>query len=241
MTRLIFKPAFAALLFVLGMLVGACSAPQNVAPRAPTRTEQAADLESKTIALVMHDRVGRARSYCSGTWVSETSILTAFHCLGDEGEPVEYVVRGDVYAPGELHERAGGVVARTATVYATDEGHDLALLRGFYAPPHGVAHVELDGIRAGAFVQTMGHPLGLWWSYSSGDVASVRQHKIDLDILWIQATPPISPGNSGCGLFDARGALVGVAHGGFPRGSALSFFVHGQYVADLLRKQGAAL
>ncbi len=102
------------------------------APKAPTRVEAAADLASKTVALVGRDREGNPRSYCSGVWVSETSILTAYHCVeeADVGDGVEYAVREDVYAPGELHERAS-IVTRVAKLYATDEAHDLALLRGF--------------------------------------------------------------------------------------------------------------
>jgi S1-C subfamily serine protease len=55
---------------------------------------------------------------------------------------------------------------------------------------------------------------------------------------WIQATAPISPGNSGGGLFDAEGDLVGVcsrAAGG--RAQALNFWVHVMYVQALLGQQ----
>ena len=226
---LMLKQAFC---FILGLVLGACSPGALVVPQ--SHVDDAAALASKTIALV-HDRNGQElRSFCSGVWVSDTSILTAFHCVDDVGAD------GVSYTAPETDK------AFHAALYAIDPGHDLALLRsaGNYAPYHGVAHVGLDNIRPGAWVSTMGHPLGLTWSYSSGDIAAVR----DLDIgdglgevSWIQATAPISPGNSGCGLFDAHGSLVGVAHAFMPRGESLAFFVHGKYVDAFLRKQGNAL
>ncbi len=231
----------AFLFFVLGLFIGACMGPTHfvaAAPATPSHVDAAADLESKTVALVGRSRDGELRAYCSGVWVSGTSILTARHCVDDVkiGEGVEYVVRSDVYAPGEVRVR-DAIATHAAKVYAFDEAHDLALLRATEALAHGVARTTSEPIRAGAFAQTMGHSLSLWWSYSSGDVAAVRQVDLDLDIVWVQATTPISPGNSGCGLFDENDRLMGIAHGSFPRGQMLNVFVHSQYIDTFLRAQ----
>jgi S1-C subfamily serine protease len=232
----------AVLLFLLGLLIGACT--QGAVVQAPAayvdHTESASDLESKTVALVTRDLEGNEHAYCSGVWVSDSRILTAHHCIdgGPASATVDYVVRFDVYAPGDLHERTI-IQARSATVQVTDEAHDLALLHALGdVPSHRVARVALDTIRAGSFAQAMGHSFGLWWSYSSGDIASVRQADLDLDIVWIQATVPISPGNSGGGLFDASGNLVGLTSRTFGsvRAQHLNFFVHGQYIDALLRR-----
>jgi S1-C subfamily serine protease len=232
-----------AVLFLIGLLLGACARPipSATAPIALSHIDAAADLESKTVALVGRDRQGTPHSYCTGVWVSDTSILTANHCVDEAtiGDAIEYAVHEDIYAPGELHERVS-IVSRVAKLYATDEGHDLALLRAPHAPSHRIARASLESIRPGAFAQAMGHSLGLWWSYSSGDVAAIRQRDIEgLDILWVQATTPISGGNSGCGLFDERGYLIGLGHGTFPRGENLNVFVHGQYIDALLKKQAS--
>jgi S1-C subfamily serine protease len=105
-----------------------------------------------------------------------------------------------------------------------------------------VAHVSLGPIHAGTFAQTMGHSLGLWWSYSSGDVAAVRYGDLGgPSMVWIQATTPISPGNSGCGLFDEDGDLIGIASRAVVRRGAenLNFFVHAQYADALVRKNAS--
>ena len=234
-----------ALLFLFGLLLGACTTTQvaAVAPTAPIfdRVESAASLESKTVALVVSAE-DETRAYCSGVWVSPTSILTANHCVKDEkfGDLVDYVVRGDVFAPGEVRERAS-ISTHGSLLYARDAAHDLALLRALVPPPHAHATVTLEVIRPGMFVQTMGQPLGLWWSYSSGDVAAVRVldgGAVDLkDVLFVQTTAPTSPGNSGGALFDAYGQIVGICHGSFTRGQTLNLFIHYQYVDALLRSQ----
>src|SRR5262249_45798453 len=153
-------------------ILGACGGPTHVvtAPSTPSHVEAAADLESKTIALVGRTDDGELRPFCTGVWVSGSSILTARHCVDDGkiGDDVEYAVRGDIYAPGELHVRERAV-ARSAKILALDDGHDLALLRAPGAPPHGVAATSLEPVQPGAFAQTVGHSFGMWWSYSSGD------------------------------------------------------------------------
>src|SRR5262249_6996702 len=158
-----------------------------------SRRESARDLAAKTVALVAPDGEGRTRAYCTGVWVSESGIVTARHCVNEEnlGDGVSYVIQEDVYAPGALDERAA-IVTRWATLDAIDDGHDLALLRASNAPTHPVARPSVEAIHPGAFAQTMGHSLGLWWSYASGDVAAVRKEEISgLDIVWVQATTPI--------------------------------------------------
>lgn len=225
-----------AALFLFGMFVGACAQSSTVQPTAPSHEAQAHDLASKTVALVTRRADDSARSYCSGVWVGERTILTASHCVRGERE-VEYVVQSDVFGPGELRERPS-IVFHLALVSALDEDHDLALLVVSGAQDsHRTALVTSEPILPGMEVQTLGHPLGLWWSYSAGQVAAVRDMEIaGTEGVWVQTTASISPGNSGCGLFDAQGRLVGIAHGAFAKGQNLNFFVHAQYLDAFLRK-----
>ncbi len=223
-------------LLVVGFVLGACCTPPLSAPVNPTRTEQAQDLESKTVALVVPNDAGRPRAFCSGVWVGDQSFLTAHHCVAGDSTEFGYVVRSDVYAPGEYAEREF-ILPRRAVLWATDDAHDLALLRTpDRAPAHHVARIAQEPVHAGQHVMAMGHSLGLWWSFSSGDVAALRQKDFggDMDILWVQTTTPTSPGNSGCGLFDESGNLVGLAHGGMTRGQNLNLYVHPRYVSEFL-------
>lgn len=247
----------------LGYLIGACTSPKN-----PAANVSALDLESKTVALATIREDGSARAYCSGVWVAEDLILTADHCLPEtpsgqstlsgqstasdklaaggalSAEPawatVTFAVKDDVI-DGAGREREHPVL-RLGTVTARKPEWDLALVRvKGQTPPHGVARVATDSIYPGVKAFTMGHPVGLWWSYSSGDVAAVRQIDIDPEILYVQTTAPTSRGNSGCGLFDENGFLIGVAHAGIPSASNLAFYVHGSYIQSFLSAKGPTL
>lgn len=63
-----------------------------------------------------------------------------------------------------------------------------------------------------------GAPLGLSFTASDGIVSAVRRHEelealingLDLRVTWIQTTSPISPGNSGGPLVNARGEVIGI-------------------------------
>jgi len=191
-------------------------------------------LISRTVALVMDVGEGQARPYCSGVWVSPNHILTAEHCLEESevGDPAEYSIQRDVLDNGV--ERAN-MTRRPAHLVAKDAEHDLAMLRADFPPEHEFAFAGgLHDPYPGQFVQTMGHPRGLWYSYSSGEIAAVRKTDVGLDIFWIQSTAPISGGNSGCGLFDSDNRLIGIASRQFTRGQQLNFFVHEKYVAEFV-------
>lgn len=226
----------AFLLFLLGLLIGACAGPTHVIVQVPDSVSQAGTLESKTVALVMPSADG-VRAYCSGVWISPALVLTAQHCVDDLeiGDKLLYAVRGDVFGSGL--KASEFFVPRIAALVASDFGHDLAVFRAAEPPVHAVAALSLGPIQQGMAVQTMGHPKGLWWSYSRGDVAAIRHEELGLDILWIQSTAPISPGNSGGGLFDVEGNIIGVCSRAvsLPRVQNLNFYVHRDHIAAFLR------
>ncbi len=229
------------LLSLFGLFSLACAGPvpTTAAPTAPiSHVADASELSDKTVALVARDSDGDAHAYCSGVWMSKITIVTAAHCVDDLklGQFADYVVRNDVYAPGDLHERAS-INTHRAQFYALDAGHDLALLSALAPPPHAFATVSMEPVRPGMAVQAVGMPLGLWYSYSRGDVAAMRYLNSNGigEMLFIQTTTPISGGNSGCGLFDSWGELVGIAHATFTRGQNLNLFISGQYVDAIVK------
>lgn len=228
--------------YLTALVLSALAAAGCTPSRAPT-TNAVEAIADETVALVLRDDEGAARAYCAGVWVSPSAIITAAHCVADlePTERVEYVISSDVYAPVSTAPRkvVGG---HGAEVYAADAGHDLALLRAVNAPPHAVARVALDTIRPGSRVRTMGHPHGLWWSFSSGDVSALRTLDVTgVDTVWTQVTVPINRGNSGGGLFDTSGNLVGVCSSMVARTQNVGLFVHAQYVDAFVRRQGGAL
>jgi len=226
--------------FLLGFVIGACQSPQS-----PSTEVSVGALTAKTVALVTDDLSGNTRAYCSGVWASEDAILTANHCTEDAfpGDAFYYVVPQDVAAAFQRNECDAACPAldepqgRKAILVARDEAHDLALLHVIgSAPVHGVAKVTPEGPYVGEFAQSMGHPKGLWWSYSSGVISSIRQ----LDVLgrnlkWVQSTAPISGGNSGGGLYNAQGFLIGLCHATINSGQNLNFFIHPDYIRPFLR------
>lgn len=201
----------------------------SCAPAVAPGPEQAAGLAAKTVALIHHDT---GRPYCSGVWVGQETIVTASHCVDDIpiGSHAVYAVRSDIGFENQP-------VGRVSEVFAKDSKHDLALLRAVIPPLHQVAKVRLAPIQQGQATQSMGHPKGWWWSYSTGVVSAVRYDDLgELNLLWVQSTAPISPGNSGGGLFDDNGDLIGLCRGTHPNGQNLNIFVHSRYVSDILRR-----
>lgn len=239
------------LLFVLGLLVGGCTSQ----PRVPSKADSVAELQSETVALVRlslkisikGEKLNVSpitRPFCSGVWVSSSSILTAAHCVDDLeiGGELAYVVRADVFEGDTAREL---MKPRIGKLVALDAAHDLALIRALVPIAHEVAAVSIGPVEAGMTAQTMGHPRALWWSYSSGEVSAIRKaymptdpsDLIGEDVLWIQTTAPISPGNSGGGLFDAYGHLIGIASRSRSDGQMLNFYIHRDHIAAFISKQ----
>lgn len=228
-------------------LLGACCSTSGKAPVAPApSTTMAGELTSKTVALVdVDEESGETRAYCTGVWVGPKTILTAAHCVEPSplaaflgaAEHFRYAVREEVFVNGSAIE-AKYPVTHEADVSVRDEAHDLALLTATGPlPDHKVAELGPNP-EQGARVESMGHSKGLWWSYSSGDVAAIRFAPLASDpMLWIQTTTPISPGNSGGGLFDGEGKLVGICSRSLtsPRAQNINFYVHTDYLRLLLQ------
>lgn len=218
-----------AAILALALLVGTCAACGTAPPPAPKAISPSArvrQLENRTVALV---RPGAQGPYCSGVWVSGELLLTANHCVADldVGDTVTYDTRSDVREDGLV------IFVRAAALVARDEDHDLALVRDVGAPAHGFAQISEP--YTGQIAFSMGHPLGLWWSYSQGEVSAIRLKSFGgEEMWWVQATAPISPGNSGGGLFDEDGNLIGVCAATMRNGQNINLFVHPRYAKALV-------
>lgn len=67
----------------------------------------------------------------------------------------------------------------------------------------GIAAIRCEPLKVGEEVYAIGHPLGRLWTVTFGRVSAVRGASVQLDAT-------ILPGNSGGGLFDKSGRLVGL-------------------------------
>jgi S1-C subfamily serine protease len=219
------------------------------------RQSLAERLEDETVALVYYDdEEDVLRPYCSGVWVEKDTFLTAFHCvsnLGNEaklnrwsplGQVAEYSLKSDIEAgdaPAFSHR---------ATVAVIDVRNDLALLRIDTTDlpkkqrMHPIADVSHDSIHDGDTVHAVGHSLGHWWTYMQGWVSSSERfdesHKLmNKDFKTLQANVMITYGNSGGGLFDNDGRLIGLCSLLYPRWPGLAFYIHRDTVAEFLEAQ----
>jgi len=226
--------------------------------RAPS--ELTAHMGNSTVGLVIRTK-GLARVYCTGVWVSQDTILTAAHCVeaaarmnkkiaaansgkkpaddDDEisvdpvGEPISYVVESEVNGVGEEPS-----AVHLAKVTVNDSAHDLALVRALPGglPAHDIAELVEEMPALGEHVYIVGHVRGLWWSYVEGVVSAYRKELqgVDKEGPFVQTSSPVYYGNSGGGLFDSRGNLVGICSF-MARAPQTNFFIHADSIRRLLK------
>ncbi|VFQ43155.1 S1C family serine protease [Desulfoluna butyratoxydans] len=95
----------------------------------------------------------------------------------------------------------------TATDVTFSDTHDLALLRLDQKECPCLKKGESDALKIGQPVFTIGNPLGLSHTVTSGIVSGKRSHE---GHAYIQTDAPINPGNSGGPLIDETGRVVGI-------------------------------
>jgi serine protease Do len=163
--------------------------------RSANSVVSSSDPMNVTVALV----TDKDMAYCAGTWVGSDRILTASHCVIDDGE-----------AATSVHVRDFDGVVFEAQVKKVDRRVDLVLLVAPHA--HAWASVAITWHK-GEELTIVGHPAHAEWAFMRGWISLWLKHDSpesagDMGMLQVQA--PIYYGNSGGGAFDADGNLVGV-------------------------------
>lgn len=210
--------------------------------------------EGFTVALVNPEAEddGKAHSYCTGVWVSESDVLTAAHCvLGvtkhlEESDPEDaparnpfatdyrYIVAGENqgvnHEPSALHR---------AALVKLDRSHDLALLRTLKGgrPAHKFAHVAEELPALGEHVVMVGHPRGMYFTHVEG---TISQYHKDLPTPkkgpFIQVNGTLFFGMSGGGCFDKHGHLLGIASF-MPPVPSMGIYIHRDSVSAFLESK----
>jgi S1-C subfamily serine protease len=232
---------------VVSLLIG-CIPAKN--PGARDHRALASNLKEKSVALVRlsykvtltSDSIKfepETKPFCTAVWVSSNMLATANHCVDEmsKGDELAYVTSREFDPSSNLQK------PRIAALVAADVDHDLALLKALSPPAnHEVANLSERKIEEGDETHTMGHPLGLWFSFSTGEVAAIRKATLQADeddpikeTLWIQTNADISSGNSGGGLFDEDGNLTGICSRTRRDGAGLHFYVHRDHVRSFLK------
>lgn len=221
------------------MVLGACGGSLQTPIRSSSRL--VTHIGRSTVALVFTTKEGDVHPYCTGVWVKEDTILTAQHCVaavakmiaGIEDDEVEvetvgvkiyYIVEREVDSFGDEPS-----AIHLGKVQAVDIDHDLALIKvaATGIPFHEIADLVDTMPAVGEHGYVVGHPKGLYWSYVEVVVAAYRPitpvH--DKKGPFVQVSGSIWYGNSGGGLFDSDGNLVGICSM-LSRSPNSSLFIH---------------
>ncbi len=126
-----------------------------------------------------------------------------------------------------------------ATVVGADWMTDIAILRIGVGNLATACIGESDALHPGQMVVAIGNPLGtLGGSITDGLVSGPIQRKVlinGISMSLIQSSTPVSPGNSGGGLFNMYGELVGIVNAKYTSVGAecISFAIPSATVASV--------
>lgn len=159
-------------------------------------------IEENLVRQLMFDVIG------DGELPEQETIEQMIDVLEQEAE-LDYVVYSDFTGVFKTPK-----IVHKAKVLRHDRTHDLALLSTTDAPEHLIANLTTSTPLIGDDMQVVGHPGGLGWSYTHCTLSAFRE--IDFKVTktvgpWVQCAGEVWKGNSGGGLFNDRGELVGIA------------------------------
>ncbi|MDE2099181.1 MAG: trypsin-like peptidase domain-containing protein [Patescibacteria group bacterium] len=247
--------AFFASLFLLVIGCSGCSG--LVGPSVtPVEAKDAVDnvVTSTVVLLRKNGPNSWGKVVCTAEFISDHELLTADHCtvpaafdevdtlLSDMGiaeEPdatnheVRFVTYDDLLEAGKLnkaHQVAGKIALR-------DADNDVALITTTEFAPSYVPLRSTPGV-LGEKVFAVGHPGGLFYTLHRG-IVSFPKRKFD-GVITVQVDMGLFGGNSGGGLYDDFGRLIGVCSMGV-EGTTIGFFVHLDPITDLVEKYHESL
>lgn len=166
----------------------------------------------RTIALVVVNPITNAlHNRCSGTFISQTMILSAQHCIAAEDESEITNTNGQIV---QFQTRAQSGTDKTyhAIIWAQDSRTDLAVLKIVEDFPHSYTELSEKEPVIGETVYSAGHPGNLTFSFYRGILSSVRvgmngnpQRRYHFEI------PGSFFGASGGGLYNEKGELFAIS------------------------------
>lgn len=244
---------FAVALTLLGL--GGCGMGPAYPPTVQDATGEVDGVyNALSSTVILADQTGEL--VCAGERISDTEILTAFHCViaaalpkeaGDlieESDPyyenvrIEQLKGLDIqYATYEAYIEAGKrgePKGQVAYVDRADIKNDIAILRTNPQPDAFRVPLRSGPLLIGESVFSVGHPYGLSFSFARGYISN--------QCRWLQQNLPcftqvditIWGGSSGGGLYDTEGHLVGVASRRIGQGYA--FFAAPDVIVALVIK-----
>lgn len=180
--------------------------------------KSASPIIKKSLMANVHIKTAFAYNQGAGSGVALcnrdafTYILTNAHVLslGKKVKNLEDLKSQLVNIEVTIHS---GEKAFATPVWIAPDNIDMALVR--IATPKGfVPNIKYEKgrpIMMGQRVFAIGNPIGLNWTYTDGVISALRKVKYGSKVLKIiQMQTPLNHGNSGGGLYDIDGYLVGI-------------------------------
>lgn len=224
--------------FLVALLLTSCS--PAIPPVAPgTQTVQEVVRDSTVAFVTTSLKSETTYPYCTGVWISRTTILTALHCAvgaanreeirklpieirpfgmllitkvkNPTGITMNYVVESEVTGIDLPPTKQ-----HSAKVISVDLTHDLALLKMSSDMPHHSWLPIANALpKVGDKIFVLGHPGGLYYTWMDGMVSAVRDsipHDED-DVMegpFVQVFSGIFAGNSGGPIVSTKGEIIGI-------------------------------
>lgn len=156
------------------------------------------DLVAKTLPAIVEVRPGFERWLGAGVLISDDGwVATAKHMVTGQEVMIVTTLGGNKYM---------------STTIITDPNSDIATLK---IDAEDMPHVKMCETypRLGAPVYTIGHPLRVFNSVSRGIVSNIHISMFPFGSDLIMTDAELTFGNSGGGLFNMNGCLLGVVVG----------------------------
>ena len=145
---------------------------------------------------------GQFTTYCAGVWIDKSLMLTAAHCISNgENSEVKIINYEESLSPQTFYK---------GNVIKIDKARDLSLIQCDVGN-HSIAKIAAEKDKVGTKLHIIGHTKGLNWSYINGWVSAYRFTKAkNGNRIFTQVTAPIYYGDSGGGVFNEKGELMGI-------------------------------
>jgi S1-C subfamily serine protease len=136
-----------------------------------------------------------------------------------------------------------GEESKAKVIWSANGDVDLAVIKceGLtlkdFTPPTISQKLEYQSVR----VFAVGNPNGLYWTYTEGVISGVRtKSSVDDKMIIYQTQTPINYGNSGGGLYDFKGRLIGINTWIYDKSTfeGLNFSISTITLIDILKKAG---
>lgn len=145
-------------------------------------------------SIKVKDAQGRNIGEASGFVISSDGfIATNFHV---------------VVSAHQIEIKIGSDVFKDVYLVKYDHNFDIAILKVDAEELMPLPIGDSDALVSGQSIVALGNPLGFEQTVSSGIISALRSSQ---NLKLIQMTVPVSPGSSGCPVFNEYGEVVGIA------------------------------